>query len=165
MLAAKGAPRERLRSAPNPILNRQMLRRPAAQWTAALLAALLTIHLRLASANSVGVQALDGQLQPPSSRLLVRRALLQVEAAVTDAASQGSSLYCIYRAQTPSNVRGIDAQELQCWAASKTPPKMHAACGGSCTACQAHAQMLCLHHSHTHMAQHLQKNGFATNQA
>ena len=91
-LAAKGAPRERPRPAANPILKRQMPRRPAAQWTATLLAALLTVQLQMASANVVGVHALDGQLQLPSRRPLGRRALLQVEPAVTDAASQGSSL-------------------------------------------------------------------------
>ena len=91
-LAAIGAPRERLPIAANPILNRQMLRRSAAQWTATLLATLLAIQLETPSARLVGVQGLDGQLQPPSWSPMVGRALLQVEPAVSDSAVSGNIL-------------------------------------------------------------------------
>ena len=49
---------------------------------------------------------------------MARRALLQVEPAISDAASQGNSLETFPIEHTSTNVRGLNAQELQYWAAT-----------------------------------------------
>lgn len=88
-LAARGAPPERLRLAANPTVNKQMLRRPAAKWTAILLAALLVLRLTTPCADSDVSQGPYGRLQPQFRRPSVRRALLQAEPVTFDATSPG----------------------------------------------------------------------------
>jgi hypothetical protein len=88
-LAAGRAPPRRLHLAAQHKPFQEMLRRPAAPWTAALLAALLVCQLAITCLGSSELQST--RVQALARRTSSRRALLQVQPASSVATSPGAS--------------------------------------------------------------------------